>query len=86
MVKNRVLSEKEEVEEVKRMILKTKRDVTTLRRTVDIFRGILKSEKNIGYQYKLEDDIQNLKNIILDYEYKISQLENYYKKIDTSHF
>jgi len=84
MTIGRVFSRTEEVEEVKRMILKTKRDITTLIRTIDIFRGILKNEKNVSFQYRIEDDIQNLHTIILDRKYIISQLENYKKRIDTS--
>jgi len=73
-----------QIKDLDKLIKQHQADIITLNRTISIFRGILANERNIGFQYRIEDDIQNLHLIILDYKYNLNQIENYRKKFDTS--
>ena len=73
-----------QIKDLDKLIKQHQADIITLNRTIDIFKGILSNERNVGFQYRIEDDIQNLQLIILDYKYNLNQIENYRKKFDTS--
>ena len=73
-----------QIKDMDKLIKQHQADIITLNRTIGIFRGILANERNIGFKYRIEDDIQNLQLIILDYKYNLNQIENYRKKFDTS--